>query len=38
MTKQLLDEGWCVEHYTYYPKDTGCETCQYEEKEGNEDA
>jgi hypothetical protein len=32
MTNQLLDEDWCVEHYTYYPKDTGCETCQYEEE------
>ena len=21
---ELLDEDWCVEHYTYYPKDTGC--------------
>jgi hypothetical protein len=32
MTKQLLDEDWCVDHYAYYPKDTGCETCQYEEE------
>ena len=32
MIKQLLDEGWCVEHYAYYLKDTGCETCQYEEE------
>jgi hypothetical protein len=36
MNRQLLDEGWCVEHYTYYLKDTGCETCRYEEEEASE--
>lgn len=36
MSKQLYDQDWCVEHYTYYLKDIGCETCQYEEEQGNE--
>lgn len=31
MFKMLLDEDWCVEHYTYFKKDEGCSTCKYEE-------
>jgi hypothetical protein len=31
MTKLLLDESWCVEHYTYFYKDEGCPTCEYED-------
>lgn len=31
MTKLLLDEDWCVEHYTYFYKDEGCPTCEYED-------
>jgi hypothetical protein len=27
----MLDENWCVEHYTYFLKDEGCQTCKYEE-------
>ena len=32
MSKLLLDEDWCVEHYIYFNKDEGCATCQYEEE------
>jgi hypothetical protein len=32
MGKILLDQNWCVEHYTYFYKDEGCATCQYEEE------
>jgi hypothetical protein len=32
MSRLLLDEDWCVEHYIYFNKDEGCATCQYEEE------
>jgi hypothetical protein len=32
VSEQLLDQGWCVEHYAYYYKDEGCEVCRCEEE------
>jgi hypothetical protein len=32
MKRLLLDEDWCVEHYAYYLKDEGCQTCRNEEE------
>ena len=33
MSEILLDQDWCVDHYTYFNKDEGCSTCKYEEEE-----
>ena len=26
------DQNWCPEHYDYYLKDEGCQTCKNEEE------
>lgn len=26
------DQDWCPEHYDYYLKDEGCQTCKNEEE------
>lgn len=26
------DQDWCPNHYDYYLKDEGCQTCKYEEE------
>jgi hypothetical protein len=32
MSKKLLDQDWCPEHYDYFYKDEGCQTCKNEEE------